>query len=149
MISSNSGSFPLSVSSTNDAGLTMTLSENQSTVPVGGQVIYTMTITNNTPKAIAYAPIINGSTVVSDVGGEIVVDDPNGKVVYPPQAAIPQFVAIGTQITIAPGQSVSGSATVSGVFTAPGRYAASATFLYNTPSGGGTQSAAPLDVDVY
>ncbi len=149
---------PRSVSSTLSNGLTATLTEDRSTVSVGGTVTYTATLTNNTAQPIAYQPVLSGTNSFS-VPASLVVKDPSGQVVYP-VGPIAAFVGVGASVTLAPGQSNSGNlavstqhdpaATVSQGYSAAGTYTASADFEFGavTPPAApsGTSTVGPLSV---
>lgn len=127
---------PRSVSSTLSNGLTATLTEDRSTVSVGGTVTYTATLTNPTTQAITYQPTLSGSNSFS-VPAALVISNPSGQSVYPLEPTA-QFIGVGASVTLAPGQSVSGTQTVSTTsipgasvtqgFSAAGQYTAKAYF---------------------
>ena len=102
---------PRSVSATLSDGLTATLTEDRSTVPVGGTVTYTVTLTNSTAQPVTYQPVY-GPGSAPPVPASLTVTDPSANVVYPVGPS-PQLVYIGPSITLTPGQSVSETQAVS------------------------------------
>ena len=155
--------MPLSASATLSDGLTATLTEDRSTVSVGGTVTYTATLTNPTALPITYQPVISGAASFSGpafgVPATLVVDSPAGQTVYP-VGVIANFVGIGPSVTLTPGQSVSGTQavstntdtglTVSQGYFAAGRYTASAYFSVVSGTSANSQpiaaTAGPLTV---
>ena len=129
--------IPRSVSATLSNGLTATLTEDRSTVSVGGTVTYTATLTNPTPQPIIYRPVISGSDSFSTPSAGLIVNNPSGQSVFPLNAAA-QYVGTGASVTLAPGQAISATeavttSQVSGValaqgYATAGQYAATARF---------------------
>ena len=127
---------PRSLSAALPNGLTATLTEDRSTVSVGGTVTYTATLTNSTAQPVTYQPVLSGSGLAG-VPAALSVSDPSGQIVYP-LGPIAQFVGIGPSVTLAPGQSVSApqavtttridGLTVTEGYAAAGKYTASAVF---------------------
>lgn len=127
---------PRSVSAALSNGLTATLTEDRSVVSIGGAVNYTATLTNSTAQPITYQSVLSGTNSFSVPAG-LVVGNPSGQTVYP-LGAFAQYVAAGPSITLAPGQSVSGTlalrtASIPGVavtqgYAAAGQYSATASF---------------------
>lgn len=101
-------------------GLTETLTENSSTVSVGGTVTYTLTLTNATPAAIPVHAL--SASPATPVVTLIVKDSANNSIYQPVPG--PPALAI---YSLAPGQSLASTVTVNG-FTAAGVYTATATF---------------------
>lgn len=105
---------PRSVSATLSNGLTGTVTEDRSTVPVGGTVNYTVTLTNSTTQPITFGFTVGPSSVDDSpkaVPARIIVSDPSGKdVSLPPGQA--QIVTGNPSFTLAPGQSFSSSEAV-------------------------------------
>ena len=56
----------LSQSGQTSDGLTLTLAENNATVPVGGAEIYTISVTNTTPNAIGISAVLGGAKPAPD-----------------------------------------------------------------------------------
>ena len=118
-------------------GLTATLLEDRSTVPVGGTVTYTATLINPTPQPITYRPIISGSDSFSTPSAGLIVNNSSGQAVFPLNAAA-QYVGTGASVTLAPGQAISATEAVStsqipGIalaqgYAAAGQYTATARF---------------------
>ncbi len=142
---------PRSVSATLSDGLTATLTEDRSTVPVGGTVTYTVTLTNRTTQPVTYQPVIGGVSI-PNAPAALVVADPQGNEAFP-VGAIPNYVSIGPSVTLAPGQSVSGAQVVGnsseGSYSTAGQYTATAAVSIIPGASGGTQigaSVGPLSV---
>lgn len=114
---------PLTVSVATSTGLTASITEASSTVSVGGTLVYTLTLTNNTPNAIL-APYA-GSTPAPSVGVKVI--GPNGVVSFQPLPGGPPL----SSISLAPGQAISTTQEASG-FTTAGTYTATATFSDGT-----------------
>lgn len=151
---------PRPVSASVPNGLTATVTEDRATVPVGGTVIYTLTLTNPTAQPITFLPVRStDSYPTGGVGDALVLTDAAGK----PAFALGAFAAVvgyGQLTTLAPGKSVSGTLSVGGDkalggFPAAGRYSARVTFRMltgpNYPSLVAVPeveaTAGPLDVD--
>jgi len=142
---------PRSVAATLSDGLTATLTEDRTTVSVGGTVTYTVTLTNSTAQPITYDPVY-GPGSAPPVPATLTVTDPSGAVVYP-VGPFPQYVSVGPSVTLTPGQSVSATQAVSTIpvagltvaegYSRTGLYAATATFGF-VPSASGNSQAAPL-----
>ncbi len=137
--SSNPAAPPLTprfVSATLSNGLTATLTEDRSAVAVGGTVTYTAALTNPTAQPVTYQPVLSGTNSFSVPAG-LVVRNPGGQTVYP-LGPLPQFAGVGPSVTLAPGQSVSGTLAVSTTsvagltitqgYAAAGQYTATASF---------------------
>ncbi len=137
--SSSSTSAPLApriASSVLPDGLTATLTEDRTTVPVGGTVTYTITLTNSTTAPITYQGIY-GPGSGPPVPAFVEVTNQSGNLAYPLQATT-NVVYIGQSATLAPGQSVSETQVVSTSpnvgapmtpgYSLPGAYKASASF---------------------
>ncbi len=147
---------PRSASTTLSDGLTGTLTEDRTSVSVGGTVNYTLTLSNPTPQPITYQPAISG-TFFSSTPAYLAVTDPSGKLVFP-TGALPQYGGTGPSATLAPGQSISGTVAVGssslagqGGYTAAGQYIASASFIISPGASGGVVSSVttgPLAVTV-
>ena len=144
---------PRSVSAALPDGLTATLAEDRATVAVGGVVTYTLTLANGTAQPITYQPILGGVGPSGGVPASLLVLDPRGRTAFP-LGALPSVVAVGPNITLAPGQLVSGTIAVGssnrGGYSAAGRYTASAAFTVQTGQSGASPSATavgPLEVD--
>jgi hypothetical protein len=110
----------------NPSGLTATLSENSGTVAVGGSIIYTLTLTNNTNATVTINAV---SPTTTQPAATFVVRDIAGNLVYTP---LPGFPALDSA-TLAPGKSLSRTQSVS-VFGAAGTYSATATFADTSPA---------------
>lgn len=127
---------PRSVTAALANGLTGTLAEDRSAVAVGGTVTYTMTLTNPTSQPVTYLSSF-GPGMNTPVGASLTVFGPSGQVVYP-LGAVSLAVGIGPPVTLAPGQSVTATETVSTTrmaglavtqgYSAAGIYNASAAF---------------------
>ncbi len=143
---------PRSVAATLSNGLTATLTEDRTTVSVGGTVTYTVTLANSTAQPVTYQPVYGPGSVPS-VPATLTVTDPSGAVVYP-VGPFPQLVAIGPSVTLAPGQSVSETQAVSTIpvaglavaegYSRAGQYAATVTFGFVPSASGNTQAAPPV-----
>lgn len=147
---------PRSVSATLANGLTGTLTEDRSTVSVGGTVNYALTLSNPTAQPITYQPELSG-TFFSSAPAYLAVTDPSGKLAFP-TGALPQFGGTGPSTTLAPGQSITGTVAVGsaglagqGGYKAAGQYTAAAAFtIFSGASGSVASSVAtgPLFVTV-
>ena len=147
---------PRSVSTTLSNGLTGTLTEDRSTVTVGGTVNYTLTLTNSTAQPITYQPALSG-TFFSNAPAYLAVTDPSGKLAFP-TGVLAQFGGTGPSTTLAPGQSMSGTVAVGssslagqGGYVAAGQYTAAASFVVSSGASGGMVNSAvtgPLPVTV-
>lgn len=126
-----------SVSIVEPNGLTASLSENTSSISVGGSVIYTLTLTNTTAAAVAIH--YSSATPTSPPAG-LVVRDPSGIQVPGSVPGPPPL----DNTTLAPGQTFTSTQTVSG-YTVSGTYTATATFT----DGGAFATLAPLPVAVH
>jgi flagellar hook assembly protein FlgD len=136
--SSNSGgnnapSTPRSVSATAPDGLTSTVSENTQTISVGGSVTYTFTLINNTSAPITFQVESGSAALVSATEGAITIYNASQQQVYP--ITTDTVAGVLSSVTLAPGQSVSGSATPNYNFTPAGVYTAEATFAILSASG--------------
>ncbi len=147
---------PRSVSTTLSNGLTGTLTEDRSTVSVGGTVNYTLTLTNSTAQPITYQPLISG-TFFSNAPAYLAVTNSAGTLSFP-TGPLPQLGGTGPSTTLAPGQSITGTVAVGssslagqGGYAAAGQYNATASFAILPGASGGTQisaSTGPLPVTV-
>ena len=149
--SSSSSSAPiptaLSVSTTLSNGLTAALIQDRYTVPVGGTVTYTETLTNSTAQPISFCPV-NG-VGSSNVPASVSVGNQSGQAVYPLGPYTP-IVSIGPSITLAPGQAISETQvvdtnrddglTIAEGYSTAGQYKASAIFTIVA----GTSESGPL-----
>ena len=127
---------PLSVSVPLSNGLTATLTEDRSTVSVGGTVTYTATLTNSTAQPVTYQSFIY-PTVFGTVPASLLINNSSSQTVYP-AGPISAAVANGPVVTLAPGQSVSAAQivstkndpglTASQGYAAAGQYTANAFF---------------------
>lgn len=140
-------SQPRSVSSMMANGLTATLAEDNSRIPVGGTVTYTLTLANNTPQPISYQPVIGGATPPG-FPASLIVTDAQGHPAFPP-GAMTAVIFIGPATTLAPGQSVSGTLSVGsnkdlGQYATAGQYSAKATFTVQTGTGSASEVTAPV-----
>ncbi len=153
--SSSTGAAPLAprtASATLSDGLTAILTEDRTTVPVGGTVNYTVTLTNSTAQPITYQPVY-GPGSSPPVPASLTITDPSGTVVYP-VGPLPQVVSIGPSVTLTPGQSVSAAQavhttpvaglTVSEGYSRTGQYAATATFSAVSAASGNSQTNEPI-----
>ena len=115
-------------------GLKATLSENSSTVAVGGSITYTLTLTNNTGSAVT----INAtSTAPTQPAASLIVKDAAGNLVYTPLPGVPALYTV----TLPSGKSLTSTQSVS-AFATRGVYSASATFSDTNPA----TSVGPLTV---
>ncbi len=154
---------PRSVSATLPDGLTGTLTEDRSTVAVGGTVTYTLTLANNTAQGVTYRPFNAGGFATQTGGGFQVlqVTGAQPRVVYP-LTGNGTTGYLGNFVSLGPGQSVSGTFAVVGgspspgfspAYDAPGQYQATAFFDLAPGASGGasaqeTVTTAPLTVTV-
>lgn len=114
----------LTASVTTSTGLTASITEASSTVAVGGTLVYTLTLTNNTPAAILVS--YSGTTPPSpSVAVKVIA--PNGAVATPP---VPGGPPLNTEL-LGSGQSISTTQSATG-FTTAGAYTATATFSDGT-----------------
>ena len=124
----------LSVTATTKTGLTATLSEASSTVGVGGSLVYTLTLTNNTTAAIP----VHATSTPTKPAASVKVLGPTGAASFDPLPGEPPFV----NGSLAAGQSISTTQTATGFATA-GVYSATATFGDDTTA---PTSVGPLTV---
>lgn len=150
--------IPRSVSATLSNGLTATLTEDRSTVSIGGTVNYTVALANNTAQPITYQPIYGGGGLAPPVSAALVVSNPSNQTVYP-LGPIPNLVSVGPPVTLAAGQSVTeaqavntdttNGLTIAGGYSAAGSYTASAYFGFNSSTTSSTaDTVGPLPVTV-
>lgn len=109
---------PASVTATEANGLTATLSENATTVAVGGAVTYTLTLTNNTGAVVT----INAVTS-TQIFTALSVRNAANAPVYTPVPGSPPLQTV----LLAPGQSLTSTQAVS-AFSSAGAYSATAVF---------------------
>ncbi|MDQ2739934.1 MAG: hypothetical protein M3Y35_15225 [Actinomycetota bacterium] len=126
------GPLPRSVSVPLPNGLTATVTEDRTSVALGGVVTYTMTLTNNTAQPITFETFRRDGSPTGGVGDSLTVKDAGGGTAFP-QGGFAQVLEFGPSTTLAPGQSASGALTVGGnkdlgQFSTTGRYSASVTF---------------------
>jgi len=131
---------PRSVSATLSNGLTATLTEDRSTVSVGGTVNYMVTLANNTPQPITYQPLYGGESA-PPVPAALVVSNPSNQTVYP-LGAIANLVYVGQPVTLTAGQSITetqivstdtnNGLTIAGGYSAAGQYSAEASFGFSS-----------------
>ena len=114
----NGGNGSQSVSVTEPNGLTASISENSSTVSVGGSITYTLTLTNNTGAAI-----LTNAYSSQSLPANFRVVNQSGTIVFNPIPYTPQI----NTISVASGQSLTASQVVSS-FAASGTYTATAAF---------------------
>ena len=145
---------PRAVSAALPDGLTATLAEDKSAIAVGGVVTYTLTLANNTAQPISYQPVIGAAAPSGGVPAALVVKDAGGGTAFP-VGPMPQFIFVGPDTTLAPGQSVSGTLAVGGNdegrYSAAGQYSASAFFTVQTGPDSASQTntvVGPLPVAV-
>ncbi len=125
------GGTPASVSATEANGLTATLSENTTTVVVGGTVTYTLTLTNNTGAVVT----VNAVTS-TQIFTALSIRNASGALVYIPVPGSPPLQTV----LIAPGQTLTTTQAVS-AFSSAGTYSATGVFDDSTPT-----SVGPLTV---
>ncbi len=130
------GTTPLSVSGVTATGLTATLTEASATVGVGGNLVYTLTLTNSTGAALPVRA--TGDNTPSAL---LTVTNPAGSISFQPIPGSPPLV----NGSLAPGQSFTKTVSATG-FTSAGVYSASATFG-DDPTGA-VKSVGPLTVTV-
>lgn len=139
----------LTASAVASNGLTGTMSQSATTVPVGGSVQYTLTLTNTTSQPVVIRTFsVAGQAPMIQVGLE--VKDPMGSLIYPGPNVGGNGDEIGpikeVDATLQPGQAMSNTVQVSG-FKAKGLYTASAGFVAGAGSASGiTAAAGPLTV---
>jgi len=113
---------------------TVSLAESAATIPVGGTVNYTLTLTNtsSSPASVIVAAE-NGQAVPQAV---LRVSDPGGATVYPvarPGVAHnnppPPPPSLNLPVTLAPGQSLTTITRAVSAFGAAGTYQAVASFM--------------------
>lgn len=132
----------LTASAVASNGLTGTMSQSATTVSVGGNVQYKLTLTNTTDQAVVLHTTYHANQPPGvPVGLE--VKDPTGNLIYPSNS-------IGgdgggpdrtVDVTLQPGQAISETIPVNG-FTTKGLYTARAGFL----TGSGPTSIITADV---
>jgi uncharacterized repeat protein (TIGR01451 family) len=148
-----------SISNPMSNGLTATLAADRSIVAVGGAVMYTLTLTNNTTLPITFAPIRMDTNPWGGVGDTLTATDAAGNVAFPIGGFL-EVVTYRANTTLSPGQSASGTLIVGadkslGQFSAAGKYIASVKFDVAegpySPSGANPPVAdttvGPLEVD--
>ncbi len=131
---------PLTVSARMADGLTATLSEDHATVPVGGNVAYTFTLTNHTTQPITYIAVSYANAPVAATSNSLEIVDAAGVTTFsaggpsgPPQD--------GLSFTLAPGaSSPSGISIDAGAFPTTGEYTATAVFRLRTAPGSAVQT---------
>ena len=150
--------LPHSASAALPDGLTATVAEDRTNVPLGGTVTYTMTLTNNTAQPITFQPVRNDTFPYAGVGDELTISDSKATVAFP-QGLQLGVATTGASTTLAPGKSVSGTVAVGsdktqGHFSIAGPYTANVRFTVQTgPSVGGANppvaimTVGPLEVD--
>ncbi len=129
----NSGGQSLTVTANTATNLTASITEASSTVSVGGTLVYTLTLTNNTASAI---PVNAISFPVTTPAASLKVIGPTGNVSFAP---VP-YPAPVYNSSLAPGQTISLTQTANG-FTTAGTYSAVATFGDDVA---GAKSVGPL-----
>ena len=147
---------PRSVSSTLSNGLTATLTEDRSTVSVGGTVSYTVTLANNTAQPISYQPIYGGYSA-PPIPAALIVSNPASQTVYP-LGATPALGYVGQPVILAPGQSLTETQTVTtntnngltiaGGYSTPGQYTASTFLSFSSATQQSDGTVGPLTVTV-
>ncbi len=125
------GGTPASVSAKEANGLTATLSENTTTVAVGGTVTYTLTLTNNTGAVVT----VNAVTS-TQIFTALSIRNASGALVYIPVPGSPPLQTV----LLAPGQTLTTTQAVS-AFSSAGTYSATGVFDDSTPT-----SVGPLTV---
>ena len=129
------GQSQLTVTGLTATGLTASLTEASSTVSVGGNLVYTLTLTNPTTTAI---PVHATGIPVTTPAAGLIVTGPSGAISFEPiPGAAPVYNG-----TLAAGQSISLTQTANG-FTTAGTYSAVATFSDDTTA---AKSVGPLTV---
>lgn len=126
--------LPHSVSAALPNGLTATVAEDRTSVPVGGVVTYTMTLTNNTAQPITFQPVQKDTRPSAGVGDALMVVEVaggEGGLVTFPTGGFAQVITTGPSNSLAPGKSVSGTVLVGP--SGPGGFAADGS--YTNPSG--------------
>ncbi len=111
---------PLIVTKTTATGLTASLSESSGTVSVGGTVVYTLTLTNNTASPI---PIRATTDPPTSPAAGLTVRNASGATTFQPLPGPPQII----NSSLGAGKSISTTITANG-FTAAGVYGATAVF---------------------
>lgn len=119
------GTQPLTVTGTSASGLTASLTEASATVSVGGTLVYTLTLTNNTAAAVP----VQATSTPSQPSAVLTIIGPTGSTSFQQLPGAPPL-ANGS---LAAGQSISLTETANG-FTAAGTYSASAGFSDTNPS---------------
>lgn len=131
----------LSLTASTPNGLTATLAQDKSTIPVSsGTVTYTLSLTNMGTAAVTVLapsdtkggplPPVTLTVTGSDGEGQVYPNASNGTPVPGPQQTV----------TLQPGGFLSETITLPGAFPTIGRYAATATFT----TGGAATVAGPL-----
>jgi len=144
--------FPQTRQATLPNGLTASVTENGTYAPVGGVIVYRMSLANNTAQPITFQPVQRDTTPSNGLGDALTVKDAKGTVVFPHGAAL-EVVTYGPSVTLAPGKVLSGVVPVSDDaivrFPAAGHYTASVDFTSVTEAGGtlSTGTVGPLTVD--
>ena len=114
----------LTSSVTTSTGLTASITEASSTVSVGGTLVYTLTLMNNTASALQ-VPYTGTTLPIPSVAVKVL--GPNGLASSQPLPGGPPL----NSESLAPGQSISTTQTATG-FTTAGTYTATATFSDGT-----------------
>ena len=139
--------MPRSVATTLSNGLTAKLAEDRSTISVDGSVTYTLTLTNSTTQPITFQPTF-GPNDVSGVSGSILLTDPSGKSEPAAGISVTPIGGTGPAMTLAPGQSVSGTEVVGNstayTYSLLGPYTATASFRVVQ---GGTTTSFGMEID--
>ncbi len=150
--------LPHSVSAALSDGLTATVAEDRTSVPVGGTVTYTMTLTNNTAQPITFQPVQPDTSPAGGVGDHLTVTDVKANVAFPQGGAL-EVLVYGKVTTLTPGNSISGTVVVGsdksqGQLSAAGPYTANVKFTVTTAQVSPLQSpplatvtVGPLEVD--
>lgn len=148
--SNGSATTPQSVSAVAPDGLTATLSENTSRITPGGSITYTLMLTNHTHQTLTVIPVVGCGIDVPAVGGSVTITNASGITLYPLGGGCSE-IGQGQSVTLAQGQSVSGTFTPSAVLTVAGTDSVQAGFGFIDGASRAVQSLVlgPLTVTVH
>lgn len=115
----------LSVSGTTPGGLTVSLAQDQATIPTGSTVTYTLTLNNTTASPVDIRTVVQANDGLPLVPATLQVVNTAGVVVYPFSTPPEQPKS---SVTLQAGQFLTETLSLSNLFRSQDRYRATATF---------------------